>query len=116
MNALQQLGEIRGNSAQVESAIDSLEQDSLSDNDDLNTEVGVLNKVNADSMIAVRNSQDTNKLLGNLLDQQMVAAKAQRDAQVQSINDDIALRQMAPTIDSQHFSGTTSVLTTYRLP
>jgi conjugal transfer/entry exclusion protein len=116
VNGLQQLGEIRGNSAEVEAAIDSLESDSLSDDDDLNTEVGVLNKVNAASIISVRNSQDTNKLLGAVLDQQMVVAKAQRDAQAESINNDIALRQNAPAIDSQHLSGATSVLTTYRLP
>jgi len=116
VNALQQLGEIRGNSAEVEAAIDSLESDSLSDDDDLNTEVGVLNKVNAASIISVRNSQDTNKLLGSVLDQQMIAAKAQRDAQAESINNDIALRQTAPSIDDQHLTGATAVLTTYRLP
>jgi hypothetical protein len=116
VNGLQQLGAIRANSAEVEAAIGSLESDSLSDADDLNTEVGVLNKVNAASIISVRNSQDSNKLLAALLDQHMVAAKAQRDAQVESINNDIALRQTAPSIDSQHLSGATSVLTTYRLP
>jgi hypothetical protein len=116
VNALQQLGEIRGNSAEVEAAIDSLESDSLSDADDLNTEVGVLNKVNAASIISVRNSQDTNKLLGSLLDQQTVVLKAQRDAQAQSVNNDIALREIAPTIDQQHLSGATSVLTNFRLP
>jgi hypothetical protein len=51
-----------------------------------------------------------------LLDHQMVAAKAQRDAQAQSINNDIALRQIAPAIDADHLTGATAVLTTYRLP
>lgn len=116
VNALDQLGKVRGNSATVENAIDNLENDSLSDSDSLNTEVGVLNKINAAGIINVRNSQDTNKLLASVLDHQMVEAKARRDAQAQSINTDIALRQMAPAIDDQHLSGTTTVLTTYRLP
>jgi type IV secretion system protein TrbJ len=116
VNALSQLGSVRGNSFAVENALDSLEADSLSDNDSLNSEVGVLNKINAGAIIGARNSQDTNKLLASLLDHQIVESKARRDAAAQSINNDIALRQMAPDIDSQHLAGTTAVLTTYRLP
>jgi hypothetical protein len=116
VNALNQLGDIRNNSRMVENAIDSLETDSLSDSDTLNTEVGVLNKVNAASIIGIRNSQDTNKLLASMLDHQMIEAKTRRDAETQSINNDIALRQMAPVVDTQHLSGATAVLTTYRLP
>lgn len=116
VNALDQLGDIRGNSAAVENSIDSLEADSLSDSDAMNTEVGVLNKINAAGIIGVRNTQDTNKLLASMLDHQMVEAKSRRDAEAQSINNDIALRQTAPDIDDQHLSGATAVLTTYRLP
>ena len=116
INALDELGTIRGNTAAVEEAIDTLETDSLSDDPSANTEVGVLNKINAAGMIELRNSQDTNKLLASLLDHQMVAAKAQRDAQAQSINNDIALRQIAPVVDADHLTGATAVLTTYRLP
>src|SRR6266699_2258503 len=68
VNALNQLGEVRGNSDAVESAIDSLETDSLDDSDSMNTEVGVLNKINAAGIIGVRNGQDTNKLLASMLD------------------------------------------------
>jgi hypothetical protein len=82
----------------------------------MNTEVGVLNKINAAGIIGVRNTQDTNKLLASMLDHQMVEAKSRRDAEAQSINNDIALRQTAPDIDDQHLSGATAVLTTYRLP
>jgi hypothetical protein len=46
----------------------------------------------------------------------MVDAKARRDAQAQSINNDIALRQIAPVVNNQHLAGATTVLTTYRLP
>lgn len=116
INALNQLGKMRGNSAAVDSAITGLESDSLSDNPELNTEVGVLNKINAASLIAVRSNQDTNKLLGSVLDQQMVETKARRDAEVQSINNDIEFRQMAPIIDAQHLGGAAQVMKTYRLP
>src|SRR5207248_9030866 len=59
VNALGQLGSVRGNSFAVENALDSLEADSLSDDDTLNSEVGVLNKINAGAIIGARNSQDT---------------------------------------------------------
>lgn len=116
VNALTQLGAIRGNSAEVENAIDTLENDSLSDDPTENTEVGVLNKVNAAGIIGLRNAQDTNKLLASILDHQMIEAKARRDAQASSINSDIALRQAAPAAASQLFTGTTGVLSSYRIP
>ena len=116
INGLSQLGTIRGNSNAVENAIGTLESDSLSDDPTLNTEVGILNKINAATLIAVRNTQDSTKLLAAALDHQMVEAKARRDAQVQSINCDIALRQQAPAAAAQAFTGTTAVLSTYRLP
>jgi len=116
VNSLNQLGQIRGHASTVETAIDTLENDSLSDDPDANTEVGVLNKINASGIIADRNSQDTNKLLASLLDHQMIEAKSRRDSEVQSINNDIALQQNAPAIDAQHLTGATAVLTSYRLP
>ena len=116
VNALDQLGKVRANSGAVENAIDTLETDSLSDAEAMNTEVGVLNKINAGSVIGVRNGQDTNKLLASILDHQMVEAKARRDAEVQSINNDIALRQMAADVDDQHLTGSTEILRSYRLP
>ena len=67
VNALDQLGKMRGNAPAVDFAIATLENDSLSDNPALNTEVGVLNKINAATLIAVRSNQDTNKLLGSAM-------------------------------------------------
>lgn len=88
----------------------------MSDSPELNTEVGILNKINAATLIGVRNAQDANKLVASMLEHQMIEAKSRRDAQVQSINNDVALRQREPTLAEQHFSGTTAVLTGYRLP
>ena len=73
-----------------------LENDSLSDSPELNTEVGVLNKINAATLIATRNSQDTNKLIAAVLEHGLTDAKGRRDAQVQSINNELALRRDAP--------------------
>jgi hypothetical protein len=116
VNALTTLGGIRGNARAVENAIMQLENDSLSDSPELNTEVGILNKINAATLIATRNAQDTNKLLTAVVESSLVDAKGRRDAQVQSINNDLAMRRDASSFSTQHFTGTTAVLTTYRLP
>jgi hypothetical protein len=116
MNALTTLGGIRANARAVEGAILRLENDSLSDSPELNTEVGVLNKINAATLIATRNAQDTNKLVAAVLEHSLTDAKGRRDAQVQSINNDLALRRDAPNFNTQHFAGTTAVLAGYRLP
>jgi hypothetical protein len=116
VNALTTLGGIRANARAVEGAIMQLENDSLSDSPELNTEVGILNKINAATLIATRNSQDTNKLIAAVLEHSLTDAKGRRDAQVQSINNDLALRRDAATFNTEHFAGTTAVLTSYRLP
>ena len=80
------IGRLRANAYQVEAAIQSLENDSLSTDPDLNTEISVLNKVNAANLIALRNTQDTNKLLVALTEQQLIDAKRKRDAEAAGIN------------------------------
>jgi hypothetical protein len=52
----------------------------------MNTEVAVLNKINAANLIALRNTQDTNKLLVSLAEQQILASKRARDAEAQAVH------------------------------
>src|SRR6202167_2042555 len=47
MNAMATIGSIRGNAQSIEAQIANLEQDSFSGDSDLNSEVSVLNKINA---------------------------------------------------------------------
>src|SRR6266702_5467822 len=47
MNAMATIGSIRGNAQSAEAQIANLEQDTFSNDSDLNTEVSVLNKINA---------------------------------------------------------------------
>jgi type IV secretion system protein TrbJ len=116
VQALSQLGAIRNNTSQNNGALNALQSDSLSNDPDLNTEVGVLNKINAAGIIQARTATDTNQLLASQLDMQIIEAKRIRDAQAESINNDIYFRANAPSIDAQHLDGATAVLTTYHLP
>ena len=90
--AMATIGSIRGNAQTIESRISNLEQDSLSGDPNLNTEVSVLNKINAANVLTLRTVQDSNKLLASLLEQQTVLAKQQREATTNAINADIARR------------------------
>jgi len=107
---------IRDGAQGIETQIDNLEQDSFSDDSDLNTEVSVLNKINAAGVLSLRTLQDSNKLLASLLEQQTILAKQQRDAVTGAINLDIG-RQAGMAGNMAQVTGTiTDSLQSFRMP
>lgn len=114
--AMSAIGAIRTNARTVENQINNLEQDSLSNNANLNTEVSVLNKINATNVLTLRTLQDSNKLLLSLLEQQVIAAKQQREAFTNSINADITRRANLANNMAQVTSTLTSTLQNFRMP
>jgi hypothetical protein len=90
--SLATIGSIRGNAQTLETRINNLEQDSLSGDPSLNSEVQVLNKINAANVLTLRSIQDSNKLLASLLEQQIIIAKQQREMATNAINTDIGRR------------------------
>jgi hypothetical protein len=116
MNALATIGAIRGNAAALEARMNNLEQDSLSDDEDLNSEVAVLNKINATNVLTLRSVQDSNKLLASLLEQQTIAAKQQREMTTNAINAEIS-RQTSLSTNLTQVTGTlTNSLQNFRMP
>src|SRR5580704_6069383 len=89
INAMATIGSIRGSAQDIQTQIGNLESDSFSTDSGLNTEVSVLNKINAAGVLTLRTVQDSNKLLASLLEQQTIVAKQQRDATTSAINADI---------------------------
>jgi hypothetical protein len=87
------VGELRKNALQLELHIKHLEDDSLSSAPDLNTQIAVLNKINAADVLLVRTMQDTNKLLVALLEQQLVTTERNRSSSVGSINSELYRQQ-----------------------
>lgn len=114
--AMSAIGAIRTNARTVENQINNLEQDSLSNNANLNTEVSVLNKINATNVLTLRTLQDSNKLLLSLLEQQVIAAKQQREAFTNSINADITRRANLANNMAQVTSTLTTTLQNFRMP
>src|SRR5271170_6778954 len=89
MNAMATIGAIRGSAGNVQTQIGNLEDDSFSGDSGLNSEVSVLNKINAAGVLTLRTVQDSNKLLAALLEQQTILTKQQRDSTASAINLDI---------------------------
>jgi hypothetical protein len=88
-NTIDLLGRLRANAPQVAVAIRNLEADTLSSDPNLNSEIAVLNKINAANLVALRNGQDTNQLLVALAEQEVIDAKRKRDAEASAINEHI---------------------------
>jgi hypothetical protein len=114
--ALAAIGSIRANTQMLENQLNNLEQDSLSGDPSLNTEVSVLNKINATNVLTLRSIQDSNKLLASLLEQQTIAAKQQREMTTNAINTDIG-RRASLVANMNRVTGTlTDSLQNFRMP
>jgi hypothetical protein len=116
VSALTTVGNIRGNAQTVQQQIANLEQDSLSSDPALNTEVSVLNKINASTVLALRTMQDANNLRLAALEQQILQAKRQRDRDVANLNFSIQMRQQATQSIAPFNSNLTQTLANYRVP
>jgi hypothetical protein len=110
------IGRLRANGPAVEAAIQSLEIDSLSSDPRMNTEIAVLNKINAANVIEIRSAQDTNKLLVSLAEEQIVDAKRKRDAEAQAINDHIRFMADAKAAMASQAEGASSAMQSWRMP
>jgi len=116
VNAMATIGSIRGSAQGIQTQIGNLEQDSFSSDSGLNTEVSVLNKINAAGVLTLRTLQDSNKLLAALLEQQTILAKQQRESTTNAINADIQ-RQAGLAANLQRVTGTlTNSLQSFRMP
>src|ERR1700677_3561387 len=116
MNAMATIGSIRGTADNIQTQIANLERDSFSGDSGLNSEVSVLNKINAAGVLTLRTVQDSNKLLASLLEQQTILAKQQRDATTNAINTDIG-RQASMAGNIAQVTGTiTDSLENFRMP
>ncbi|MHB8541425.1 MAG: hypothetical protein ACYDCD_10855 [Candidatus Acidiferrales bacterium] len=110
------IGAIRNDAHNIENQMNNLEQDSLSNNPNLNTEVSVLNKINATNVLTLRTVQDSNKLLLSLLEQNVIAAKQQREATANSINAEVERRATLAGNLAQVTSTLGNSLQNFRMP
>lgn len=115
-NTMDTVGRLRANSSAVERSIQGLEDDSLSSDPDMNTEIAVLNKINAANLIGIRTSQDTNKLLVALAETQAIEAKRTRDAEAQAINNHIRFISEGKSVMTSQAANASGAMLAWRLP
>jgi hypothetical protein len=116
VSALTTVGNIRGNALSVQQQIANLEQDSLSPDANLNTEVSVLNKINASNVLTLRTLQDANNLRVAALEQQVLQAKQQRDTDAANLNFTLQMRQQSTQNLAPFNTNLGQSLAGYRLP
>ncbi len=115
-NSMATIGNIRADANAVQNQIGNLENDSFSNSASLNTEVGVLNKINAANVLMLRSIQDSNNLKLAALEQQVIQSKRERDASAIAIDSDIDQRaNMVPQVN-QMTNGLGASLQNYRIP
>lgn len=115
-HAMELIGRLRWNAAATERTIQGLEEDSLSSNPDFNTEIAVLNKINAANIVSVRNTQDSNKLLVALAEAGIVDAKRKRDTEAQAINNHIRFRKEGKAAIDAQSAGASAAMLAWRMP
>lgn len=114
VHSMETVGMLRGNAAQVEQAIGDLVADSLSSDPAMNTEIAVLNKINAAGIASLRSSRDTNRVLLSVLEQQIVESKRRRDVEVSEINTQIARLERGEAAKAEYTSTINQSLRNFR--
>ncbi len=113
---LETIGQLRSRAVAIMAATKALEDDTLSRADADNTQIAVLNKINAAGILSLRASHATNQLLLSLLEGQLIQATQRREAEAEAINAHIAFAQDAWTFASRFTDGTTDAIASFRLP
>src|SRR5205807_4717563 len=116
VHALAAIGSLRSQEPSVETSMRNLEEDAYAGDPDMNTQVAVLNKINATNVTSARLAKDTNNLLISLLEQQILEATDRRDAAVQAVDAHIAFLNEAPSLFAETTAQTTDALSTFRIP
>ncbi|HEV2500719.1 MAG TPA: hypothetical protein VGY31_14170 [Terriglobia bacterium] len=115
-NSMATIGNIRADARGVQNQIGNLENDSFSNGAGLNTEVGVLNKINAADVLMLRSLQDSNNLRLAALEQKVIQSKRERDSSAAAIDSDIYQRDNMVKQITQVTNGLGSSLQSYRIP
>jgi len=115
-SSLATIGTLRADAPLIQRQIKNLENDSLSNNPQLNSQVAVLNKINAANVLILRTLQDANNLHLSQLEQQVLASQERRDAMTTTINSDIYQRENIVPEISRVTNSLGTALANYRLP
>jgi hypothetical protein len=114
INSMETIGQLRANARATDQALAGLESDSLSSDPSMNSQIAVLNKINAATVAQIRTSRDTNRLLLSTLEQQVADSKRRRDAEVSEMNAQIERLERGAAVKAQYTSTVTETLQGFR--
>ncbi len=109
-NLLSTLGTIRSDSQTFQQKLANLESDTYSTDPSQQTEVGVLAKINAATMLQIHSQQDANQILAAAAQQQALDAKEKLDERNRLINQAIYFQQNFSNVMQQTTSGISNAL------
>lgn len=109
-NLLSTLGTIRSDSQTFQQKLANLESDTYSTDPSQQTEVGVLAKINAATMLQIHSQQDANQILVAAAAQQALDAKEKLDERNRLINQSIYFQQNFTNVMQQTTSGISNAL------
>ncbi len=109
-STLATLGTIRSNSESLAQKLTNLDADTYSTDPSQQSEMAVLGKINAATLLQIHSQQDTNQILAASVQQQLVAQKQQIDAQNRAINEAIYFQQNFPNTMQQITGGVSDSL------
>lgn len=113
-NAIAQSGAVRAASMSNQQALSRLAADSASTNPKMNTQVGVLNQMNAAAVFSANQQTQSAQLLAASLDLQAAESAARRERQVAEINDQIQFRSSYAALNNSRTIGTSNALQSFR--
>lgn len=112
---IDQSGEIRTSGNGLLQALQAMQADADSPDSAFQTETGLLQKINAASVLGLRESEQTNQFLSAALETLLVDGKRQRDAEAKLMNARITQWRYGATYGQDLFSRTASDLDSWRL-
>jgi hypothetical protein len=104
IGALDTVGRIRAAGPDFEQTLKRLEEDSLADNDKLQTEAAQLNKANALAILQIKQLADANKLGVSISEMNMLQMRMYREAAAKALAADVAFRAAGTTVPTPHKS------------
>jgi len=114
--AIHQIGAIRSNGKNTLLAAENMENDAASPDETLNSQIAVLNKINAASVLELRVSETTNQFLMHTLEQLLVQNKRSRDAQARAMDAQVFQWRYGLPYGRNLFSRTASTMDSWRQP
>ena len=106
MMSIGQIGTMRETANMVRLIVQDLERDSYADDDDLQTQTAVLNKINASGVLGIRVALQNHELLGDTLEQLIVDNKIKRDGLTRHMNAVINQWRYGPSYGADLYSRT----------